>query len=218
MHSNIHFSTLLHSVYSLGSRNRYMVAVSLLSSWLWDCQHVTSVEELMRDTLKPAFLSTLSSFFLDTDSLKLACSLTVVLMLLSFLNILRALVWLYGVSPKLLDYLYPALSLRFSFPFILLVRFRNTFLIRCQKKKKEKERKKGKEWLIEARDFSWSMLGWLYLQLSQLALHFHAFIWEPKEERSPSPEHSALLLFTLILQLWMLYLHVQTLLCLAELV
>lgn len=131
-------------------------------------------------------------------------------MLLSFLNILRALVWLYGVSPKLLDYLYPALSLRFSFPFILLVRFRNTFLIRCQKKKKEKERKKGKEWLIEARDFSWSVLGWLYLQLSQLALHFHAFIWEPKEERSPSPELSALLLFTLILQLWMLLARADT--------
>lgn len=70
-------------------------------------------------------------------------------------------------------------------------------------KKKEKERKKGKEWLIEARDFSWSVLGWLYLQLSQLALHFHTFIQEPKEERLPSLEHSALSLFTLILQLWM---------------
>lgn len=134
----------------------------------------------------------------------MACSLTAVLMLFFFfLNILCALVWLYGVSPKLLDYLYPALSLRFSFSFILLVRFRNTFLIRCQKKKKEKERKKGKEWLIEARDFSWSVLGWLYLQLSQLALHFHTFIQEPKEERLLSLEHSALSLFTLILQLWM---------------
>lgn len=135
--------------FTVSSRNRYMVAVSLLSSWLWDCQHVTSVEELMRDTLKPAFLSPLSSFFLDTDSLKLACSLTVVLMLLSFLNILCALVWLYGVSPKLLDYLYPALSLRFSFPFIFLVRFRNTFLIRCQKKKegeRKKERKRMTNW------------------------------------------------------------------------
>lgn len=144
-----------------------------------------------------------SSFFLDTDSLKTACSLTTVLMLFFFLNILCALVWLYGVSPKLLDYLYPALSLRFSFSFILLVRFRNTFLIRCQKKRRRKKERKGKEWLIEARDFSWSVLGWLYLQLSQLALHFHTFIQELKEERLPSLEHSALSLFTLILQLWM---------------
>ncbi len=124
-----------------------MAAVALLSSWLWDCQCVTSVEELMKDTLKPAFLSPLSSFFghwlikaglffnrcLDAASSSSSSSLF-------FLNILCALVWLYGVSPKLLDYLYPALSLVLFF-FHLPVRSRNTFLIRCQEKKGGGERK-----------------------------------------------------------------------------
>lgn len=122
-----------------------MAAVALLSSWLWDCQRVTSVEELMKDTLKPAFLSPLSSFFghwLIKAGLFFNRCLDAAASSFSFffLNILCALVWLYGVSPKLLDYLYPALSLPFFFSFILPVRSRNTFLIRCQKKK-EGERK-----------------------------------------------------------------------------
>lgn len=46
----------------------------------------------MKDTLKPAFLSPLSSFFLATDSLKLAYTLTVVLML--FLSLFLSLSFL----------------------------------------------------------------------------------------------------------------------------